>query len=87
MIKRPKRKDLHQTHRWHEYSRNFLKRPENRLCRVCKEKGITEVAECVDHIVPYPVHPDFWDITNHQPLSNRCHSMKTAIDRKKYKLG
>lgn len=84
-FKRPKRNDPHQTHRWHQYSKSYLK--NNRLCKICKDKGIVELAECVDHVIPYPIHPDFWDSDNHQPLSLKCHSIKTKEDRKKYKLG
>ena len=81
-LKRPKRKDPHQTHRWHQYSRNYLKQPENRLCKMCKDEGIVKLSECVDHVIPISKGGDMWWPGNHQPLCNSHHSRKTANENK-----
>lgn len=41
---------------------------------------LPEAAECVDHIVPVtgPADPLFFNPANHQPISHRQHSEKTA---------
>lgn len=79
---RPKRKDPHQTHRWHEYSRQYLKQPENRLCKMCKEQGHTTLSQCTDHIIPITQGGSMWDSTNHQPLCHKHHNQKTANENK-----
>lgn len=64
-------------YRWQQYSKRFLKRPENVLCRLQLE-GCTTLAKCVDHIDPPdgPGDPRFWDKRNHQAACIRCNSVK-----------
>jgi 5-methylcytosine-specific restriction protein A len=85
--KRPKRKDPHQTHRWHSYSRQFLKRPENRLCVQCKKEGKVILSQCTDHIIPISAGGSMWDSTNHQALCNSCHSKKTVRENPGWNKG
>jgi 5-methylcytosine-specific restriction endonuclease McrA len=80
-------REIYQSHRWHSHSRAFLK--ANPLCKRCKDKGIIERAEVTDHTIPLivwiPQGGDPFDVSNHQPLSKRCHSIKTKEDKKKYR--
>lgn len=65
------------TYRWQQYSKQFLKRPENLFCKL-QLKGCTNISECVDHIEP-PAGPKdslFWDPNNHQAACIHCNSMK-----------
>lgn len=75
---------LYQSARWHRFSKKFLK--ENRLCAECLKRGITEVAEVTDHIEPLVIWVahggDPYDLKNLQPLSKRCHNIKTASENK-----
>lgn len=68
--------------RWQSYVRWYLGQEENQFCRICLKQDVLEKSECVDHIVPVRGQDDplFWDPTNHQPLSNKCHSRKTATE-------
>ena len=50
------------------------------LCRHCWAKGITTVAQEVDHIVPLEQGGTYSD-DNAQPLCTPCHQAKTAKDR------
>lgn len=63
--------------KWHKYSAAFLRRPENKICKLHLE-GCTIVAECVDHIDPPdgPSDPRFWDKHNHQAACLHCNSVK-----------
>lgn len=60
--------------RWRDASAAFLLKHPWCAC------GCGHAAECVDHIVPVTGGDDplFWDSSNWQPLSNRCHSRKTS---------
>jgi 5-methylcytosine-specific restriction enzyme A len=62
-------------HQWAAYSRAYLARPENRLCRC----GCGKRSQHVDHIqaVSGPADPLFWEPSNHQPLTHGCHTRKT----------
>jgi 5-methylcytosine-specific restriction protein A len=54
------------------------------LCRKCKAYGYITPADVVDHIIDIKDAPDLrLEITNLQPLCERCHNRKTARDRKK----
>jgi 5-methylcytosine-specific restriction endonuclease McrA len=66
---------------WDSYSKRFLK--TNPLCKRCADLGIVEVANVVDHIIPIQSanDPNFWNPANHQSLSYKCHSIKTAEDQ------
>lgn len=50
------------------------------LCRHCRAKGITTVAQEVDHIIPLE-HGGGYSHDNAQPLCTPCHKAKTALDR------
>lgn len=57
------------------------------LCQHCFKKNEITLAEEVDHILPIKV---YWehrnDIDNLQSLCHRCHSIKTAEDKKIYRI-
>jgi 5-methylcytosine-specific restriction protein A len=66
------------TERWARESKLFLR--AHPVC-VCKGEapGCKGFAQVTDHIIPH--HGDqvlFWDPANWQPLSKRCHDVKTA---------
>ena len=71
-------------HRWKLRSKHFLR--QHPLCAICKARGRTNVARCVDHIVPHKNDQRlFWDETNWQPLCFSCHnSRKQGIERRGY---
>lgn len=53
---------------------------------LCKQCELT-LADVADHIIPVEVDWDKrLDISNIQPLCHKCHNIKTAIDKKKYKI-
>lgn len=64
--------------RWDRYSKAFLARPENKICKLHLDDGCTILADCVDHIDPPdgPGDPRFWDKKNHQPACIHCNSVK-----------
>ena len=63
--------------RWQRASKAFL--AEHPLCAACNAAGLIEAAEVVDHIVPHRGDKVlFWNISNWQALSKRCHDRKTA---------
>jgi 5-methylcytosine-specific restriction protein A len=71
---------FYNSHRWHEYSRQYRKK--NRLCITCLDKGLTVLSQCVDHIVRIEEGGDMWNPNNHQALCTACHSIKTKQERK-----
>jgi len=66
--------------KWRKYSKDIRRR--NPLCEHCKEKGLTVLATMVDHITPILQGGDKWDRNNLQPLCHKCHSSKSAKDRR-----
>ena len=66
------------TYQWAKYSKRFLSRPENALCKLAIDSGCAVVAQCVDHIDPPdgPDDPRFWDPRNHQGACIHCNSVK-----------
>lgn len=68
--------------RWARYARIYKR--AHPLCRACEARGIVTPTYVVDHIEPFrgPGDPLFWDPTNHQPLCERCHSIKRATEDK-----
>lgn len=50
------------------------------LCRPCKEKGITTLAQEVDHVIPLE-QGGTYDETNACPICIPCHKAKTARER------
>ncbi|WP_026987658.1 HNH endonuclease signature motif containing protein [Fodinicurvata fenggangensis] len=60
---------------WKAASKEFLARPENKLC-AC---GCQRRANVVDHIVPHRGDERlFWDRSNWQPMAFSCNSRKAA---------
>jgi len=74
-------RELYQLHRWHKYSIQYRKL--NRLCVICLREGVTQISECVDHIVPITEGGSVWDSDNHQALCIKCHNTKTKSEQKK----
>ncbi len=64
--------------RWQKYSKAFLSRPENQICRLHLDAGCAVVSQCVDHINPPdgPDDPRFWDKSNHQSACLHCNTVK-----------
>ena len=61
---------------------------DNPLCKACQDEGRITAARVVDHINPVSkgITPEererlMWDITNLQPLCDRCHNIKSAKER------
>ena len=73
--------DLYHTSRWTRLSRAFRKDPRNALCAECKRKGIVREAKVVDHVIPWPVCQDFFDVKNLQPLCEDCNREKGFRDK------
>ena len=72
--------DLYHTNRWTRLSRTF--RAMHPLCAECQRHGIIKAAAVVDHIVPYPVCQDFFDVKNLQSLCEDCNRAKGNRDKK-----
>lgn len=55
------------------------------MCQMCERKGLKQLADMVDHIIPVRMQ---WskrlEFNNLQPLCNGCHNKKTADDKKRY---
>lgn len=76
---------FYQSHRWHEYSRQYRKK--HPLCVQCLKEGKTKQSQCVDHIVRMEEGGDMWDATNHQALCLSCHGIKSKKEREGDKQG
>ena len=72
---------LYDKRRWRRRSKQFL--AENPLCRMCQERGLTKLAEVVDHIVP-PKGDEalFWDEDNWQGLCLTDHNAAKQAEEK-----
>ena len=83
-IRRDPFRRLYQSARWHRFSKQYLK--ENRLCKLCLQRGITSIALVVDHVTPLiqwvEMGGDPYDLKNLQPLDKSCHSKKTREEQK-----
>ena len=67
--------------RWRKLRNVFMARPENAVCRICKESGAVVPASVVDHIRPRQVEPSLeLDTSNLQALCIACHNRKTSND-------
>jgi 5-methylcytosine-specific restriction protein A len=53
------------------------------LCRHCKAKGRVKIATVADHILSIAKGGAIHDITNLQPLCERCHSRKSLLEQGK----
>jgi len=72
---------------WRELREYVLS--QNPICVMCQSRGLTVLAEEVDHIVPMSKGGEPYDLDNLQPLCKSCHSRKTAVDdgRRQYVSG
>lgn len=66
--------------RWRRAREHFL--AKHPLCRACSDRGITKLAEVVDHVTPHRGDRKlFWDSSNWQPLCKHCHdSWKQRVE-------
>jgi len=76
---RERSSDLYHTFRWTRLSRAF--RQSHPLCAECARHGRLKAAEVVDHIIPYPVCKDFFDLSNLQSLCSDCNIAKGNRDK------
>lgn len=76
------RQKFYSSKQWKQ-TRDFVLQSQP-LCRKCEAYGYLEPATCVDHIIDIKDRPELrLDLTNLQPLCDRCHSRKTALSNKK----
>lgn len=79
--------------KWQRLSKQFLRQPENALCRMCLAEGITAASQVVDHIIPHKGDPTlFWDQANNwQGLCRTHHSRDKQAEergfRKRRRIG
>lgn len=78
---RPRSDQLYHSTRWTKLSKKW--REQHPLCEECKRHGIIAPAECVDHIVPFPICQDFFDESNLQSLCAHCNMEKGNRDMKR----
>jgi 5-methylcytosine-specific restriction protein A len=72
--------------RWQCLSKQFLRRPENALCVMCKAEGTTKQAEVVDHVTAHKGDPTlFWDQANWQGLCRSHHSRDKQAEERGFK--
>jgi 5-methylcytosine-specific restriction protein A len=77
---------------WRKVRAEHLRREP--LCQECLKKGITRLAQMVDHILPinredaFDTRNEKWgepyDHNNLQSLCHKCHAIKTNQDKKYY---
>ena len=61
---------------WNRFAAQY--RYDNPLCVLCYAKGITRIAEAVDHIIKLTLAPHRkYDLSNLQALCRECHRVKT----------
>lgn len=77
------RDDFYHTYRWKREAKDFIQ--DNPLCVRCNNSGMLTPAVVTDHIIPKDKCVDPWDRTNWQPLCKKCHSIKSAQDKKHFK--
>ena len=53
------------------------------LCRACSSKGLTVIANIVDHIMPIKQGGEKYDSSNLQSLCTSCHNRKSVLDGSK----
>lgn len=72
--------------RWRRERLSFLL--ENPYCVFCKNAGIVQIAEVVDHIIDHKGDYDrMWDQSNWQPLCGKCHRQKTVRENSRFLSG
>lgn len=57
-----------------------LKLEQSPLCEECQRRGITTLAQVVDHIVPINRGGAKLDIANLQSLCHPCHNRKSGLE-------
>lgn len=67
---------IYHTARWMKTRKMILELEP--LCRECKSNGIIKEATVVDHIVRIRSGGDPFDISNLQPLCDKCHASKSG---------
>ena len=77
---RERSSEPYHSYRWTRLSKVF--REQHPLCAECKRQGIITPAEVVDHIVPWPVCEDFFDVKNLQALCQAHNIEKGNKDKK-----
>jgi 5-methylcytosine-specific restriction endonuclease McrA len=80
-MERQRSDDLYHTSRWTKLSASLRRSPAFAYCAECAKKGIYTPATVVDHIVPWPVCEDFFDVNNLQPLCEKCNHAKGQRDK------
>lgn len=85
-VRRPSARQRGYDRRWDKARAAFLREPENRFCRKCRQQGRMTAATVVDHIVPHRGDPAlFWDRSNWQPLCKPHHdSAKQREERGRF---
>lgn len=85
---RNKKTKAHYQSKEHRLWANEVKRKAKGLCQCCSTVDAPVVGTDADHIIPIDT-PKGWnrrlDINNGQLLCHKCHMIKTANDREKYK--
>ncbi|MFG7051636.1 HNH endonuclease [Burkholderia pseudomallei] len=67
------------THRWRKAREHYLRLHPLCECAECRAAGHITPAQVVDHIIPHRGDMQlFWDQSNWQAMSKRCHDRKTA---------
>lgn len=79
MQDRPRSRREYHTARWTRASRRF--RDSHPLCERCRKNGKITPSEVTDHIVPVPIHGNFWDESNWQALCKQCNIIKGNEDK------
>lgn len=67
---------------WRKIRKIFL--GSNPLCKHCEDKGITEIATVVDHIIAINRGGDKLNEDNFQSLCESCHNKKSSSESRGY---
>lgn len=77
-----KKEPRYNTNRWHKLSVQV--RTEEPLCKYCLERGVTQVSEVADHIVPAQLHEEnggnFFDRHNLCGCCKKCNLRKKRYE-------
>ena len=79
-----KKEPRYNTNRWHKLSARV--RREEPWCKYCEERGVTQISEVADHIVPVQLHEQqggsFWDRSNLCGCCKKCNLRKKRYETK-----
>jgi 5-methylcytosine-specific restriction protein A len=81
--RKEKNRDVYNTTRWRKFRRMRLN--EEPLCRECEKKGLTVIADVLDHITPINEGGHIYSTKNTQPLCHPCHNSKSGKEAHKNK--